>query len=87
MHTLCDVETQIPTFSHITTASEHDSKAMNKIPYELESYYVSDRAYNNFKMLYKTHQIEAFFVIRAKKNLQYKSVKWKRRLPKIYFQM
>ncbi len=82
VHTLYDVETQIPTFFHITTASEHDSKAMNEIPYESESYYVFDRAYNNFKMLYKIHQIGAFFVIRTKKNLQYKSVKWKRRLPK-----
>ena len=82
VHTLYDVETQIPTFFHITTASEHDSKAMNEIPYESESYYVFDRAYNNFKMLYKIHQIEAYFIVRAKKNLQYKSIKWKRRLPK-----
>ncbi len=44
--------------------------------------YIFDRAYNNFKMLYKIHQIGAYFVIRAKKNLQYKSIKWKRRLPK-----
>ncbi|MEZ5005897.1 MAG: hypothetical protein R2738_07595 [Bacteroides graminisolvens] len=33
-------------------------------------------------MLYRIHQIEAYFVVRAKKNLLYKSVKWKRRLPK-----
>ena len=33
-------------------------------------------------MLYKIHQIDAFFVIRAKNNLQFKSIKWKRRLPK-----
>jgi hypothetical protein len=55
---------------------------MKEIPYESGSYYIFDRAYNNFKMLYKVHQIEAFFVVRAKKNLQYKSIKWKRRLPK-----
>ena len=41
-------------------------------------YHIFDRAYNNFKMLYKVHQIEAFFVVVAKKNLQYKSIKWKR---------
>jgi hypothetical protein len=29
VHTLYDVETQIPTFFHITEASVHDSKAMN----------------------------------------------------------
>lgn len=82
VHTLYDVETQIPTFFHITEASVHDSKAMKEIPYEPGSYYIFDRAYNNFKALCKIHQIEAFFVIRAKKNLQYRPVKWKRRLPK-----
>jgi transposase len=82
VHTLYDVETQIPTFFHITTASVHDSKAMDKIHYESVPYYIFDRAYNNFKILYRIHQIEAHFVVRAKKNLQCKAVKWKRRLPK-----
>ncbi len=82
VHTLYDVETQIPAFIHITEAAVHDSKTMKEIPYESGSYYIFDRAYNNFKMLYKVHQIDAFFVVRAKKNLQYKSIKWKRRLPK-----
>lgn len=85
MHTLYDVETQIPAFFHITEASIHDSKAMIEVPYEPGSYYIFDRGYNNFKMLYKIHQIEANFVVRAKKNLQYKSIKWKRRLPKNVF--
>lgn len=82
VHTLYDVETQIPAFFHITEASVHDSKAMKEIPYESGSYYIFDRAYNNFKMLYKIHQIGAYFVIRAKTNLQYKTTKWKRRMPR-----
>jgi hypothetical protein len=82
VHTLYDVETQIPTFFHITEASVHDSKAMKEIPYESGSYYIFDRAYNNFKILYKIHRIGAYFVVRAKKNLLYKSIKWKRRLLK-----
>src|SRR5690606_11673461 len=82
VHTLYDVETQIPAFFHITEASVHDSKAMKEIPYESGSYYIFDRAYNNFKMLYKIYQIGAYFVIRAKTNLQYKNIKWKRRLPR-----
>src|SRR5690554_391657 len=82
IHVLYDVETQVPAFFHITEASAHDSRAMKEIPYESGSYYIFDRAYNNFKMLYNIHQIEAFFVVRAKKNLQYKPVKWKRRLPR-----
>ena len=82
VHTLYDVETQIPAFFHITEASVHDSKAMKEILYESGSYYIFDRAYNNFKMLYKIHQIGAYFVIRAKTNLQYKTIKWKRRFPR-----
>ena len=81
VHTLYDVETQIPTFFHITTASTHDSKAMSEIPYETGSYYIFDRAYNKFSQLYGIHQIGAYFVVRAKKNLQYKTIKWRRKLP------
>lgn len=66
MHTLYNVETQIPVFFRITEASVHDSKAMIEIPYEPGSYYIFDRGYNNFKMLYKIHQIEAYFIVRAK---------------------
>lgn len=78
VHTLYDVETQIPTFFHITTASTHDSKAMSEIPYETGSYYIFDRAYNKFSQLFSINQIGAYFVVRARKNVQYKVVKWKR---------
>ena len=82
VHTLYDVETQIPAFFHITEAAVHDSRAMSVIPYETGSYYIFDRGYNDFKQLYHIEQIGSFFVIRAKTNLQYKVVKWKRRMPK-----
>ena len=81
IHTLYDLETQIPAFFHITTASVHDSKAMKEIPIETGAYYIFDRGYNNFKELYRIHRAESFFVVRAKTNLQYKCVSWKRRMP------
>ena len=81
-HVLYDIEAQVPAFYHITTASVHDSKAMREIPYETGAYYIFDRAYNNFKELYRILRMESFFVVRAKVNLQYKCVKWKRHLPK-----
>ena len=49
MHTLYDLETQIPTFFHITPAKVHDTKAMDVIPYEENSFYIFDRGYNDFK--------------------------------------
>ena len=81
-HVLYDLETQVPAYFHISTASVHDSKAMKYIPYESGSYYVLDRGYNVFKELYKIHLHESFFVVRAKKNLQFKCIRWRRRLPK-----
>lgn len=81
-HVLYDLESQVPAFFHITTASVHDSKAMRAIHYESGSYYVFDRAYNAFKELYRIHLHESFFIVRAKKNLQYRCIKWRRRLPK-----
>ena len=81
-HVLYDLESQVPAYFHITTASVHDSKAMKEIPYESGSYYVFDRGYNAFRELYHIHQHESFFVVRAKKNLQYKCIKWRRRMPR-----
>ena len=42
-------QTQIPTFFHITPARVHDTKAMDIIPYEENSFYIFDRGYNDFK--------------------------------------
>ena len=81
-HVLYDLEAQVPAFYHITTASVYDSKAMPEIPYETGAYYVFDRGYNNFGELYRIQRMESFFVVRAKSNLQYRCVRWKRRMPK-----
>ena len=82
VHTLYDVETQVPAFIHITEAKVNDVKAMDAIPYETGSYYVFDRAYNDYKRLFKIHMNDSFFVVRAKTNIKYKVVKLKRRMPK-----
>jgi hypothetical protein len=82
MHTLYDIETQVPVFVHITPAAAHDSKAMPHIPYESGACYIFDRGYNDFGNLYKINLIEANFVVRAKTNVRFKPRTWKRRLPK-----
>ena len=81
MHTLYDVETQVPAFVHITPAKLHDSKALPEIPYEKGAHYIFDRGYNDFENLYTINRIEAFFVVRAKTNVRFKPETWKRRLP------
>ncbi len=52
---------------------------MPQIPYKRKAYF--DRAYNDFANLYTINRIGAFFVVRAKTNIQFKPEKWKRRLP------
>ena len=81
-HALYDIEAQVPTFYTVTTASKHDSTVMNTIPYEPNAYYIFDRAYDSFRELYRIHLTGSYYVIRAKTNLKYEVIKWKRRMPK-----
>lgn len=82
IHTLYDVETQVPAFIHMTEAKINDVRAMDVITYESGSFYVFDRAYNDYHRLYKIHMMDSFFVVRAKTNIKARVLKWKRRLPK-----
>ena len=68
IHTLLDVETQVPSFLLITEAKMNDVKAMDFIPYETSSYYVFDRAYNDFERLARIDSMGCFFIIRARRN-------------------
>lgn len=74
MHTLYEIQTDIPTFIHITEAKVHDQRAMDEIPYEQGAYYVFDRGYFDLKRLYHINEIEAYFVIRQRGNLQYEVI-------------
>ena len=81
-HVLYDIEAQVPAFYTVSNASKHDSTAMSSIPYDPNSYYLFGRAYDSFKELYRIQLTDSFYVVRAKTNLKYKIVKWKRRMPK-----
>ena len=81
LHTLYDLETQIPTFFHITPARVHDMNAMDVIPYEKNSFYIFDRGYNDFQRLHNITNVGAYFVVRGRKNNDFKPKVWKRRFP------
>jgi len=72
LHTLLDVNTQIPVFIHITEANVHDVNAMDMINYERFAYYIFDRAYVDFERLYQITTAMAYFVVRAKSNIKFK---------------
>ncbi|MEJ7672800.1 MAG: IS4 family transposase [Chitinophagaceae bacterium] len=71
LHTLLDVKTSIPVFVHITPASVHDVRGLDELIYETGGYYIMDRGYIDFERLSNIDKHDAFFVIRAKNNLQF----------------
>jgi transposase len=72
LHTLLDLKGNIPTFIHISDGKLNDVNALDLLPLDAGAYYIMDRGYLDFKRLYSFNQIPAFFVTRAKKNLQFK---------------
>ncbi len=71
LHTLYDVKTSIPTFLYISNANVHDVNILDLIPYEAGSFYVVDKAYIDYRRLYRMHTQGAFFVTRAKDNMRF----------------
>jgi hypothetical protein len=69
MHTLLDLRGNIPSFIHISDGKLHDVHALDMILPEAGAIYVMDRGYVDFARLYGLHQAGAFFVTRAKSNL------------------
>ena len=74
LHTLLDVMTHIPNFIEITDGKFHDINILDVLIPEAGSFYIMDRAYNDFYRLYQLHILGAFFVIRAKSNIKYHRV-------------
>ncbi len=69
MHTLLDLRGNIPSFVHISDGKMHDGHALDLLPIEPGAIYVMDRGYIDFPRLFGLHQAGAFFVTRAKSNL------------------
>jgi hypothetical protein len=74
VHTQLDLKTAIPEFIHITPASIHEVNMLDMIPYQQDSFYVMDRGYTDFNRLYHIDRSDAFFVIRAKDNLDFRRI-------------
>jgi len=69
LHTLLDLRGSIPSFIHISDGKMHDVKALDLLIPEPGAIYVMDRGYVDFARLYALHLTGAFFVTRAKSNL------------------
>jgi hypothetical protein len=72
MHTLLDVRGSIPSFVLITPGRISDVSVLDQLALEAGSFYVMDRGYIHFARLYRFVLAAAFFVVRARINMQYR---------------
>jgi Domain of unknown function (DUF4372)/Transposase DDE domain len=71
LHTLIDLRGNIPCFVLITDGKTHDVNALDVLPIEPGAFYVMDRGYLDFGRLHRLSSGLAFFVTRAKSNLDF----------------
>jgi hypothetical protein len=69
MHTLLDLRGNIPSFIHVSDGKLHDVHALDLLLPEAGAIYVMDRGYVDFARLHGLHLAGAFFVTRAKSNM------------------
>ena len=74
LHTLLDLRSAIPAFIHISDGKLHEGNVLDFLPVEAGAFYVMDRGYVDFTRLFALHQTGAFFVKRAKHNLNARRV-------------
>lgn len=71
MHTQLDLRGPIPACIFITGARQHDVLWLDELVFEPGAFYVMDRGYMDFARLHLIARAGAFFVTRAKENLQF----------------
>ena len=71
IHTLMDLRGNIPCFIRITEGKIHDVNILDQLILEAGAFYILDRGYTDFNRLSMFTQHSAFFIIRAKSNLDY----------------
>jgi hypothetical protein len=72
LHTVLDLRGSIPSFVHVSDGNTSDLRLLDQIAFEPGSFYVMDRGFVDFARLCRIHNAQAFFVIRAKSNMQYR---------------
>jgi len=78
LHTLMDLKGSIPTFICITDGKVHDVNILDELILEPGAIYIMDRGYLDFARLYSFTQNLSTFITRAKTNLDYRRVYYRK---------
>jgi len=71
LHTLLDLRGSIPTSVYVTGGQVHDINLLDQLLLEVGAFYLMDRGYVDFARLHLFTLASAFFITRAKNNLQF----------------
>ncbi len=71
LHTLLDLRGNIPSFLYISGAKTGELTVFDQLIFEPGSFYILDRGFTDYSRLYRLHQERAYFVIRARSNMQF----------------
>ena len=72
MHTLLDLQGNIPAFIDVTPAKMHEIHTLDILLPEPGSIYILDRGYLDFERLYRLQRALAFFIIRSRKDFRFR---------------
>jgi Transposase DDE domain/Domain of unknown function (DUF4372) len=68
-HTMLDLHTGIPVFMRVTHAKTHDLWSLDQFTPQPGAFYVMDKGFTDYARLHRLHSAGAFFITRAKANL------------------
>jgi hypothetical protein len=71
LHTLMDLKGSIPSVIRISDGKTHDVRFLDNIVFEPGAFYIMDKAYIDFRRLYQLSTSMAYFVTRAKSNIDF----------------
>ena len=74
LHTLLDLRGNIPVYIGVSNGLVYDTNVLDELIPEPGSIYIMDRGYIDFARLYTLDQLQAVFIIRAKKNMQFRRI-------------
>lgn len=74
LHMKLDLRGNLPAFFNISNAKVHDLKFLDKLDIEPGAYYILDRGYTDFGRLYAINNSKAFFVIRARDEVNFRRI-------------
>ena len=74
VHTMFDLLRKVPRMCLVTGHEERDQTFMADYPFESQCFYVMDKAYCKTQGLWTINNSKAYFLVRIKKNMVYKTI-------------